>query len=102
MGPAKAARTGHVPIWPRRCSDPTWANRTGLIWLSILSRNQKLKHANKLTFLIISKKEHFAPHKTRAFSQCETIAAPAAKSVRVPYRQPLQGLHGPCIALLAE
>ena len=39
-----------------RCSGPTWANSTGLIWLSILSRNQKFKHANKLTFLIISKK----------------------------------------------
>ena len=42
------------------CSGPTWTNRTGLIWLSILSCNQKLKHANKLTFLIIFKKEHFA------------------------------------------
>ena len=42
------------------CSGLTWANRTGLIWLSILSRNQKLKHANKLTFLIIFKKEFFA------------------------------------------
>ena len=42
------------------CSGPTWANRTGLISLSILSRNQKLKHANKLTFLIIFKKEFFA------------------------------------------
>ena len=26
-----------------RCSGPAWANRTGLIWFSILSRNQKLK-----------------------------------------------------------
>ena len=43
-----------------RCSGPTWANRTGLIWVSILSRNQKSKHAIKLTFLIIFKKEHFA------------------------------------------
>ena len=43
-----------------RCSGPTWANSTGLIWLLILSRNQKLKHANKLIFLIIFKKEHFA------------------------------------------
>ena len=43
-----------------RCSGPTWANRTGLIWLSILSRNQKLKHANKLIFLIIFKNEFFA------------------------------------------
>ena len=43
-----------------RCSGPTWANRTGLIWLSISSRNQKSGHANKLTFLIIFKKEHFA------------------------------------------
>ena len=43
-----------------RCSGSTWANRTGLIWLSILSRKQKLKHANKLTFLIIFKKEFFA------------------------------------------
>ena len=32
------------------CSGPTWDNGMGLIWLSILSRNQKLKHANKLTF----------------------------------------------------
>ena len=29
------------------------------IWLSVLSRNQKLTHANKLTFLIILKKEQF-------------------------------------------
>ena len=43
-----------------RCSGPTWANGTGLIWLSSLSRNQILKHANKLTLLIIFKKEHFA------------------------------------------
>ena len=28
-------------------------------------------------------------------------AAPAAKLVRVPYGQPLQGPHRPCIALLA-
>ena len=43
-----------------RCSGPTWANRTGLIWLLILRRNQKLKHANKLTFLIVFKKQFFA------------------------------------------
>ena len=43
-----------------RCSGPTWANRTDLIWLSILSHNQKLKHANRLTFLIIFKKIFFA------------------------------------------
>ena len=36
-----------------RCCDPAWANRTGLIWFLVLSRNQKLKHANKLTFLIV-------------------------------------------------
>ena len=42
-----------------RCSGPAWANRTGLIWFSVLSRNQKLKYANKLTFLIILKKEQF-------------------------------------------
>ena len=36
-----------------RCSGPAWVNRTGLIWLSILSHNQKLKHANTLTFFII-------------------------------------------------
>ena len=42
-----------------RCSGPAWANRTGLIWFSVLSRNQKLKHVNKLTFLIIFKKEEF-------------------------------------------
>ena len=43
-----------------RCSGPAWANRTDLIWFSVLSRNQKLKHANKLTFLIMLKKEQFA------------------------------------------
>ena len=42
------------------CSGPTRANCTGLIWFSILSRNQNLKHVNKLTFLIIFKKEPFA------------------------------------------
>ena len=36
-----------------RCSGPAWVNRTGLIWFSVLSRNQNLKHANKLTILII-------------------------------------------------
>ena len=36
-----------------RCSGPAWANHMGLIKFLILSRNQKLKHANKLTFLII-------------------------------------------------
>ena len=33
-----------------RCNGPAWANCTGLIWLSVLSRNQKFKHANKQTF----------------------------------------------------
>ena len=42
-----------------RCSGPAWANRTGLIYFSVLSLNQKLKHANKLTFSIILKKEQF-------------------------------------------
>ena len=41
------------------CSGPAWANCTCLIWFSGLSRNQKLKHAIKLTFLIILKKEQF-------------------------------------------
>ena len=36
-----------------------WANRIDLVWFSALSRNQKFKHANKLTFLIILKKEQF-------------------------------------------
>ena len=40
-----------------RCSGLAWVNRTGLIWVSILSHNQKLKHVNKLTILIILKKE---------------------------------------------
>ena len=31
---------------------------------------------------------------------CGATAAPAARSVRVPYEQPLQGPHGLCIALL--
>ena len=33
-----------------RCSGPAWANRKGLMWFSVLSSNQKLKHANKLIF----------------------------------------------------
>ena len=41
------------------CSGTAWANRTGLIWFSVLSRNQKLKYANELIFLIILKKEKF-------------------------------------------
>ena len=40
----------------RRCSGSAWANRTGLMWLSVFSRNLKVKNANNFTFFNYFKK----------------------------------------------